>query len=424
MRHQLGVSFSFSELQERSAQNVAMVVIRYLQSLPEPIYTKKYEAHVKLALNIADRQERIYVLRSILYKLPLANRETIRILIDHLRRVVAHSHLNRMTVRNLEITWSLSIGQSTGALIKVLTESDFSLPSTLQFFVPFDVALRNSCLSLSDDKSIIVPITVSTCVNWLLRHKSYKKRRLIASRANFKTVSSLMHAFNSGQFDLPSDVQDRKVAMLLQCWVQSLPEYDGLLPESVVRDLGHLPPIDECNSDFQEIILKLPESNLETIKVLVSFLHKIIQEYRQRLNEKKLCSKFFNTKHPGLLSLYTVLVREYCEIFEGRADEDSTEKSESVRTSDVSQQPLSNLSILDQEVGSSHPLEPDQPSNAEERESAININLAIESIESEKQRPRCSSDPSGDHSTRKGRQKKKNRRRIRSERRRRLRGNK
>lgn len=45
-----GVEFDFFELHEMAPENVAMVLIKYLQALPEPIYSAKYEAHFKLAI--------------------------------------------------------------------------------------------------------------------------------------------------------------------------------------------------------------------------------------------------------------------------------------------------------------------------------------------------------------------------------------
>ena len=45
-----GVEFDFFELHEMAPENVAMVLIKYLQALPDPIYSAKFEAHFKLAL--------------------------------------------------------------------------------------------------------------------------------------------------------------------------------------------------------------------------------------------------------------------------------------------------------------------------------------------------------------------------------------
>lgn len=37
---------------EKSPENVAMMVIKYLQELPEPIYSLQYEQHFNLAISM------------------------------------------------------------------------------------------------------------------------------------------------------------------------------------------------------------------------------------------------------------------------------------------------------------------------------------------------------------------------------------
>jgi len=44
------VDVDFEQLDERSPENVAMVVVKYLQMLPEQLVTNKYEQHFRLAL--------------------------------------------------------------------------------------------------------------------------------------------------------------------------------------------------------------------------------------------------------------------------------------------------------------------------------------------------------------------------------------
>lgn len=45
-----GVDFDFFELHEMAPENVAMVLIKYLQALPDPIYCAKFEGHFRIAL--------------------------------------------------------------------------------------------------------------------------------------------------------------------------------------------------------------------------------------------------------------------------------------------------------------------------------------------------------------------------------------
>lgn len=50
MRIELGKNVDFFAADERSPENVAMVVIKYLQLLPDPLLTRKWEQHFKVAL--------------------------------------------------------------------------------------------------------------------------------------------------------------------------------------------------------------------------------------------------------------------------------------------------------------------------------------------------------------------------------------
>jgi len=116
-----GAEVDFEALDERSPENVAMVVVKYLQMLPEPLVTKKYEQHFKLAIGLEqkDRGECYAVLKAILARIPYVNRETIKLLSEHLKLVCANSEKNKMSVRNIEITWSLSVGPIVGAYADV-----------------------------------------------------------------------------------------------------------------------------------------------------------------------------------------------------------------------------------------------------------------------------------------------------------------
>ena len=70
-----------------------------------------------LELEAKDKGECYAVIRAILLRLPFAHRETIKFLAEHLRLVAANSHVNKMTARNIEITWSLSVGGVVGAFV-------------------------------------------------------------------------------------------------------------------------------------------------------------------------------------------------------------------------------------------------------------------------------------------------------------------
>ncbi|XP_075969245.1 rho GTPase-activating protein 23-like isoform X2 [Anticarsia gemmatalis] len=74
----------------------------YLRRLPDPLLT----AELYPAFIAADRSpERARELRRLVHALPEAHYETLKYLIQHLRRVVAHSAFNKMEARNLAIVF-------------------------------------------------------------------------------------------------------------------------------------------------------------------------------------------------------------------------------------------------------------------------------------------------------------------------------
>ncbi|KAI5638498.1 rhoGAP domain-containing protein [Phthorimaea operculella] len=74
----------------------------YLRRLPDPLLT----AEMYPAFIAADRSpERHRELRRLVHALPEAHFETLKYLIQHLRRVVAHSSFNKMEARNLAIVF-------------------------------------------------------------------------------------------------------------------------------------------------------------------------------------------------------------------------------------------------------------------------------------------------------------------------------
>ncbi|CAH2074472.1 unnamed protein product, partial [Iphiclides podalirius] len=74
----------------------------YLRRLPDPLLTHRlYPAFIA-----ADRSpERARELRRLVHALPEAHYETLKYLVQHLRRVVAHSAANKMEARNLAIVF-------------------------------------------------------------------------------------------------------------------------------------------------------------------------------------------------------------------------------------------------------------------------------------------------------------------------------
>lgn len=109
-------------------EEAAGVVMKFLKFLPESIFTARLENDFK-AVNVQydnDAQKGLE-LRRLLGMLPLANRETLRLLCAHFHKVDEHKQQNKMTVQNLAIC--LGFTGTMRFLISIL-ESSPRLSST------------------------------------------------------------------------------------------------------------------------------------------------------------------------------------------------------------------------------------------------------------------------------------------------------
>lgn len=228
-----------------------------------------------LIKGIQDTDEKLAVVRGILLKLPYPNRETIKVLCDHLRLVVQYSDINKMSSKNIGLTWSLSLGTITGTLIQLLIESDIGAPSTIVFNVPLHTAVENS-RRFDTFEPIYVPNVVTATINWLIEHESYKNE-LFVEKGNPSFLETYKRKFNSGEIDkIPDDADCNDIASLLQLWLSELK--DGLIPE---EDINKFKRVSEMNPKDQRIALReifdrLPSENKATLKIILGLFCRII----------------------------------------------------------------------------------------------------------------------------------------------------
>ncbi|KAI8850479.1 Rho GTPase activation protein [Chytridium lagenaria] len=97
--------------------------LRELQNLT-PVLTKHLQKDFIRITEIQDRTDRITELSRLVSKLPLTNYTLLRIMIAHLVRVVQASDINKMTVRNVGIVFSPTLGIPVVVLTLMMAEYD------------------------------------------------------------------------------------------------------------------------------------------------------------------------------------------------------------------------------------------------------------------------------------------------------------
>ncbi|KAG2227985.1 hypothetical protein INT45_012009 [Circinella minor] len=89
---------------------VAGLLKMWLRELPTSVLTRELRTDFLHVIDLLDRKDRVNELGRLVSQLPLANYTLLRALTAHLIRVVQHSDVNKMTVRNVSIVFSPTLG--------------------------------------------------------------------------------------------------------------------------------------------------------------------------------------------------------------------------------------------------------------------------------------------------------------------------
>ncbi|KAI8389319.1 hypothetical protein BD560DRAFT_419567 [Blakeslea trispora] len=89
---------------------VAGLLKMWLRELPTSVLTREYRMDFLHVIDLLDRKDRVNELGRLVSQLPLANYTLLRALTAHLIRVVQHADINKMTMRNVSIVFSPTLG--------------------------------------------------------------------------------------------------------------------------------------------------------------------------------------------------------------------------------------------------------------------------------------------------------------------------
>ncbi|KAL1923614.1 uncharacterized protein VTP21DRAFT_8594 [Calcarisporiella thermophila] len=104
---------------------IAGLLKLYLRELPTSVLTKDLHKDFMRVIDLLDRRERVRELGRLVSALPLANYTLLRALTAHLIRIVQNANVNRMTMRNMGIVFSPSLGIPAGVFSLLMAEFDY-----------------------------------------------------------------------------------------------------------------------------------------------------------------------------------------------------------------------------------------------------------------------------------------------------------
>ncbi|XP_052399290.1 rho GTPase-activating protein 27-like isoform X4 [Carassius gibelio] len=77
----------------------------FLRELPEPLFPFSFFDRFIAAIQMSDYSQKVSYIRDLVRNLPLPNHDTMEVLFRHLRKVIEHGELNRMSVQNMAIVF-------------------------------------------------------------------------------------------------------------------------------------------------------------------------------------------------------------------------------------------------------------------------------------------------------------------------------
>ncbi|KAF9268963.1 RhoGAP-domain-containing protein [Marasmius fiardii PR-910] len=125
---------------------IAGLLKSYLRELPASILTRELHVRFLSVIDFVDPQERIKELSQLIAALPIANYSLLRALTAHLILIVQNSAANKMTMRNVGIVFSPTLGIPAGVFSLMLGEFNHV------FNVDGDKAINESTTSIEEER--------------------------------------------------------------------------------------------------------------------------------------------------------------------------------------------------------------------------------------------------------------------------------
>ncbi|KAI8340556.1 hypothetical protein BC941DRAFT_417556 [Chlamydoabsidia padenii] len=111
--------------EEYDVHAIAGLLKMWLRELPTSVLTREHRMDFLYVIDLLDRKDRVNELGRLVSLLPIANYTLLRALTAHLIQVVQHSDVNKMTMRNVSIVFSPTLGIPGTIFNLLMSEFDY-----------------------------------------------------------------------------------------------------------------------------------------------------------------------------------------------------------------------------------------------------------------------------------------------------------
>ncbi|XP_054249079.1 rho GTPase-activating protein 18 [Indicator indicator] len=115
-------TFNWENVKQHDAASLLKLFIR---ELPQPLLTVEYLKAFQDVQNLPTRKQQLQALNLLVLLLPEANRDTLKVLLEFLQRVIDHRDKNKMTLKNVAMVMAPNLFTFHGFGSKALEQSEF-----------------------------------------------------------------------------------------------------------------------------------------------------------------------------------------------------------------------------------------------------------------------------------------------------------
>ncbi|NWR14873.1 RHG18 protein, partial [Emberiza fucata] len=115
-------TFNWENVKQHDAASLLKLFIR---ELPQPLLTVEYLKAFQDVQNLPTRKQQLQALNLLVILLPEANRDTLKVLLEFLQRVIDHRDKNKMTLKNVAMVMAPNLFTFHGFGSKTIEQSEF-----------------------------------------------------------------------------------------------------------------------------------------------------------------------------------------------------------------------------------------------------------------------------------------------------------
>ncbi|XP_038597132.1 rho GTPase-activating protein 18 [Tachyglossus aculeatus] len=135
-------TFNWESVKQHDAASLLKLFIR---DLPQPLLSVEYLRAFQAVQYLPTRKQQLQALNLLIILLPEANRDTLKVLLEFLERVIDHREKNKMTARNVAMVMAPNLFMGYGFGLKVNEQSEFGMAAgtahTMHYLITYQKLL-------------------------------------------------------------------------------------------------------------------------------------------------------------------------------------------------------------------------------------------------------------------------------------------